>query len=54
MIKELVEPAANFNMMVSKVGGVLVKTFDKPLGYAINWDEFGHYGLFIWRQHAAA
>jgi NADH-quinone oxidoreductase subunit B len=37
MIKELVMPAANFNLMISKVGDVLVKALDKPLGYAINW-----------------
>ena len=37
MIRELVNPTTNFNMMVSKVGYVLVKAFDKPLRYAINW-----------------
>jgi NADH-quinone oxidoreductase subunit B len=37
MIKELVMSAANFNLMISKVGDVLVKALDKPLGYAINW-----------------
>jgi NADH-quinone oxidoreductase subunit B len=41
MIKELVRPTtANFNLMVSRVGDVLVKAFDKPLGYAINWGRF--------------
>ena len=38
MIKDLVNPT-NFNLMVSKVGDVLVKALDKPLGYAINWEE---------------
>ena len=36
MIKDLVNPT-NFNLMVSKVGDVLVRALDKPLGYAINW-----------------
>jgi NADH-quinone oxidoreductase subunit B len=40
MIKELVKPIANFNMMVSKVGDVLVKVLDKPLEHAINWGQF--------------
>jgi NADH-quinone oxidoreductase subunit B len=40
MIKEPVKPTANFNMMVSKVGDVLVKVLDKPLGHAINWGRF--------------
>ena len=36
MINELARPAANFNMMVSKIGDVLVKALDRPLGYVIN------------------
>ncbi len=36
MIKELISPTT-FNMMVSKLGDVLVKALDAPLGYAINW-----------------
>jgi NADH-quinone oxidoreductase subunit B len=39
MIKELVRPTTNFNMMVSRVGDVLVKVLDTPLGYAINWES---------------
>jgi NADH-quinone oxidoreductase subunit B len=27
---------SNFNVMVSRIGDVLVKALDKPLGYAIN------------------
>jgi NADH-quinone oxidoreductase subunit B len=37
MIKEIVRPTTNFNMMMSKVGDVLARALDKPLGYAINW-----------------
>jgi hypothetical protein len=33
MIKELVRPTTNFNMMVSKVEDVLVEALNKPLGY---------------------
>ena len=36
MIKDLVNPS-NFNLMVSKVGDILVRALDTPLGYAINW-----------------
>src|SRR5256885_12865191 len=36
MIKDLINPT-NFNIMVSKLGNVLVKALDEPLGYAINW-----------------
>ena len=35
MIKDLINPT-NFNIMVSKLGNVLVKALDGP-GYAINW-----------------
>jgi NADH-quinone oxidoreductase subunit B len=39
MLKELVSPvnSNNFNVMVSKLGDVLVNALDTPLGYAINW-----------------
>jgi NADH-quinone oxidoreductase subunit B len=47
MIKELVRPADNFNLMVSKVGDALVKAFDKPLGYAINWGRV----WLLWPVH---
>ena len=36
MLKDLINPA-QFNIMVGKLGDVLVKALDKPLGYAINW-----------------
>ena len=36
MKTELLSPS-NFNLMVSRLGDVLVKAIDKPLGYAINW-----------------
>jgi NADH-quinone oxidoreductase subunit B len=36
MKTELLNPT-NFNLMVSRLGDVLVKVIDKPLGYAINW-----------------
>ena len=36
MIRELLNPT-HFNVMVGKLGDVLVKAIDKPLGYAINW-----------------
>ena len=36
MIKDLVNPT-NFNLMVGKLGDVLTRALDLPLGYAINW-----------------
>ena len=36
MKTELLNPS-NFSLMVSRLGDVLVKAIDKPLGYAINW-----------------
>lgn len=36
LIKDLVNPT-NFNLMVGKLGDVLIKALDLPLGYAINW-----------------
>src|SRR6266498_2311087 len=36
LLKDLVNPT-NFNLMVGKLGDVLVKALDLPLGYAINW-----------------
>ena len=36
LLKDLVNPT-NFNLMVGKLGDVLIKAFDMPLGYAINW-----------------
>jgi NADH-quinone oxidoreductase subunit B len=36
MIRDLVNPA-QFNILVSKLGDVLVKAVDQPLDYAINW-----------------
>ena len=36
MLKNLLNPT-NFNILVSKLGDVLVKALDQPLGYAINW-----------------
>ena len=52
MIKDLVNPT-NFNLMVSKVGDILVKALDKPIGYAINGEGSGPCGQCIWRQHVA-
>jgi hypothetical protein len=40
--------------MVSKLSDVLVKAVNEPLGYAVNWDGFGHYGQYTSRLHAAA
>jgi NADH-quinone oxidoreductase subunit B len=39
MIKELMvrSTTAKFNMIIGRVGDVLVKVLDKPLEYAINW-----------------
>lgn len=28
---------SNFNVMVSRIGNVLIKALDKPLEHAINW-----------------
>lgn len=28
---------SNFNVMVSRIGDILIKALDKPLGYAIDW-----------------
>ena len=36
MLKDLVNPT-NFNLLVGKLGDVLTKALDQPLGYAINW-----------------
>ncbi len=36
MIKDLVNPT-NFNLLVGKLGDVLIRALDLPLGYAINW-----------------
>ena len=36
LIKDLVNPT-NFNLMVGKLGDVLIRALDLPLGYAINW-----------------
>ena len=36
MLKDLINPT-NFNVLVGKLGDVLVKALDQPLGYAINW-----------------
>src|SRR6476661_7325151 len=36
LIKDLINPS-NFNLMVGKLGDVLIKALDAPLGYAINW-----------------
>ena len=36
MLKDLVNPT-NFNVLVSKLGDVLTRALDLPLGYAINW-----------------
>jgi len=36
MLKELVNPST-FNVFVGKLGDVLVRAIDKPLGYAVNW-----------------
>ena len=36
MIKDLVNPT-NFNLLVGKLGDVLTRALDLPLGYAINW-----------------
>ena len=36
MLTELVNPS-NFNLMIGKLGDVLIRALDAPLGYAINW-----------------
>ena len=36
LIKDLVNPIT-FNLMVGKLGDVLIQALDLPLGYAINW-----------------
>ena len=36
MLKDLVTPE-NANVFVGKLGDILEKAIDKPLGYAINW-----------------
>jgi NADH-quinone oxidoreductase subunit B len=36
LLKELITPQ-NTNAFVGKLGDILVKAIDKPLGYAINW-----------------
>ena len=41
--------AHNANVFVGKLGDLLYKAVDKPLGMAINW---GLCGLFILKLHA--
>ena len=36
MLKDLVTPE-NANVFVGKLGDILERAIDKPLGYAINW-----------------
>ncbi len=36
MLKDLITPE-NANVFVGKLGDILEKAIDKPLGYAINW-----------------
>src|SRR5678816_4726185 len=36
MMKDLVNPT-NFNILIGKLGDVLTRALDLPLGYAINW-----------------
>ena len=36
MLKDLVTPE-NANVFIGKLGDILEKAIDKPLGYAINW-----------------
>lgn len=43
----MVETGAEFNALVGKLGDVLVKALDKPLGYAINWGRL----YSLWPVH---
>jgi NADH-quinone oxidoreductase subunit B len=48
VLKELLNPnPANFNIMVSKLSDILVKSLDEPLGYAINWGRV----FSLWPVH---
>lgn len=46
-MKELIEPGAEFNAFVGKLGDLLVKALDKPLGYAVNWGRL----YSLWPVH---
>jgi NADH-quinone oxidoreductase subunit B len=42
-----VETGAEFNALVGKLGDLLVRALDKPLGYAVNWGRL----YSIWPVH---
>ncbi len=42
-----VEAGAEFNALVGKLGDLLVRALDKPLGYAVNWGRL----YSIWPVH---
>jgi hypothetical protein len=46
MFKDLINPT-HINVLVGKLGDALIKALDKPLGYAINWEEYGLCGPYI-------
>ena len=49
MLKDLINPT-NFNVLVGKLGDVLVKALDQPLDTPLIGEGFGLCGLFISKQ----
>ena len=43
----------NANVFVGKLGDLLYKAIDQPLGMALNWGRLGLYGQFILKLHVA-
>ncbi|MEW6605718.1 MAG: NADH-quinone oxidoreductase subunit B, partial [Thermoproteota archaeon] len=43
----MVETGAEFNAFVGKLGDLLVRALDKPLGYAVNWGRL----YSLWPVH---
>ncbi len=52
MLKDLITPQ-NANVFVGKLGDILEKAIDKPLGYAINWGRIWSCGPCTLKQLVA-
>lgn len=51
---KLIDPSASFGAFIGKLGDVLIKAVDKPLGQALNWERmYIRYGQFTLRLGAA-
>jgi len=48
VLKELLDPIpSNFNILISKLGDMLVESLEEPLGYTINWGRV----FSLWPVH---